>query len=295
MLGACALPLILWGCVEKQSVAPALANRGLVPLSGDNPFVGSNVFIADEARRSPVLFRFLESRGAPQAIRVDETEGGNPLMTMIYSREREQYLAERLPVARDAVEVTWVIRGPYSFDDIRLSREVQRLSTAEPVFSFDGKVVRFRSHERAVPGINKPVPLPRIIPTSTPRPRPKAKVEPTPEAATPVPATPFGPVPTPTPNPDGDPLVGRPVTADLLAIIRAQGFAERNASGDLIHTVRGDRDTSLAAIAAWYTGSEQNATSLAATNSMTDVTAPLTIGQRILVPRVLLTKFRPLQ
>jgi hypothetical protein len=130
---------------------------------------------------------------------------------------------------------------------------------------------------------------PIFIPTATPTPKPKPR-KPKPTLAPEGNATP-GPGITPKPTSD-DPLEGKRVNSDLLAIIASQGFADRDLNGDLIHSVSEDGEL-LPRIAKWYTGSDANAKALAEASGIS-VEQPLIKGQKILVPKNLLKRFRPL-
>lgn len=275
--------LTLGGCRPKVEPYSTLANKGIVPLSGVNPNVGSNLFIAREAERSSVLYGFLRGRGAPRALELLSNDFEPLKAFFYYPREREYYVAEL--EQRDKY-YEWITRGPYRIER-RLLREFSALregTDREPVFVIEGRMMRFKEIESAPPRIvAPPIPMPTVTPTPRPRPaRPKATPIP---QGTPAP----GIVVKPTSD---DPLEGKLINSDLLAIIVSQGFADRELNGDLVHSVIEDGEP-IARIAKWYTGTEANAKVLAEASGI-PVDKPLIKGQKILVPRPLLKRFRPM-
>jgi hypothetical protein len=206
-------------------------------------------------------------------------------MFMYYPNEREYYVAEL--EERDKYR-EWITRGPYRIER-RLLREFSALrdgTNREPVFVIDGRLMRFKQEESAPPRIVAP---PIVIPTATPTPKPKPR-RPTPVPVAPDSGTP-GPGITPKPTSD-DPLEGKRVNSDLLAIIGSQGFADRDLNGDLIHAVYEDGEK-LSRIAKWYTGSDGNEKVIAESSGIVP-DQPLIKGQQIRVPKNLLKRFRPI-
>ncbi len=272
---------VLYGCapqLEKES--PGLANRGILPLSTSDPYLGSNIFIANEMERSPYLHNFLRTKGGPMAIEVTQELGEFPHMVMFYPGRREVYAAERLPrkiPGQEKLVTDWVIRGPYAIErkDFRELAGMDLAMNGEPLFIFRGKELRFnvdaapsKSSNNVTAIVLPPTPPPTPSPKPTPAKKKKAptvvvKTEPTPDIAN-----------------------FKPLNSDQQAINMSKGFAERAENGDVIHTVKGDLE-SLAIIAKWYTGSAANASEIAKVNTLvSDLIIP--VGTRIRVPVKLL-------
>ena len=76
----------------------------------------------------------------------------------------------------------------------------------------------------------------------------------------------------------------------LFGFLSGLGFAERNLTGDVVHTVQGDDET-LQAIALWYTGDEENVTKIAGRNELIQPWV-LKAGDRLTIPVDLVTQFK---
>ena len=119
-----------------------------------------------------------------------------------------------------------------------------------------------------------------VVPTPAPTPKPKPKKKTPPKIITST-----GDVGIPTPVPEWKPL-----NSDQQALQMAQGFAERAANGDVIHTVTGESE-SLEALAEWYTGAPGNAKALAEANGIADG-EKLAAGKRIQIPLKMIKQFK---
>jgi hypothetical protein len=261
------------GCAKPTNNFPTLANTGVLPLSTNNPYVGSNLYLSDEMSKSPYLLNFLRGRGAPSAIEVIQESFKPTRVVMFYPADREVYAAD---VVVGEKSHQWIIKGPFGIErrDYRSLAALEGAMQGAPVLLVDGKPVRFRKPGPPVPPgpILKPrVPTPTPIPTKTPVKRPPLK------APTKAPAA-------------VDPKAFKPLNSDQQAILMSQGFAERAENGDVIHTIGGDNET-ISAIAAWYTGSAANAKAVAELNTVNAADA-LPRGKRIRVPLGLLKELK---
>lgn len=283
-LAIAAITIAFIGCSlsEPEPNFPGLSNRGLVPLSSANAYVGSNLFLASEMEKSPALLHFIQSRGGPQALRVIERKMRSPELVLYYPREDSMYIAE-LNASRSAYN--WVVRGP-----IRIPRhEARSLTpenlelTGEPLFVVFNQFVRYDS--RPPIGFTRPIavvktPTPKLaekpLPTK-PKVKPKAAVVATkPKASTSTsgPTISRAPVEQPTPY--------KPLNFDQMAILMSKGFAERDKNGDVMHTVKAETET-LEAIATWYSADKSKAGEIAAASGL-DPAAPLKVGARVRIP-----------
>lgn len=269
-----ALTLIVSACAPgRMDEYPTLANQGVLPLSTTNAYVGSNLFLAREAERSPYLYNFLKGKGGPTAIEIVEPQFGPARVLMFYPRDRETYAADI--VEKDFMR-QWIIRGPYAIQrkDYRRLASLDAAMNGEPVFFIRGKLERFRFEP---PPTSTQI-LEPIIPTPKPTPKPKAKPKAKKSAS------------VITAKPTESPAIFRPLNTDQQAIQMSLGFAERAPSGDVVHTVQ-TQDETLKTIAQWYTGSAENAAELAKVNSL-GPSDPLALGTRITVPLALVKNFK---
>lgn len=255
---------------------PSLANQGILPLSTTNAYVGSNLFIANEAQRSPYLYNFLKGKGGPMAIEILQPQFGPARVLMFYPREREVFVAD---IMEKEYSRQWIIRGPYAIQrkEYRQLAALESAMNGEPIFFIRGKVERFRfqpTHEEQT-SILEPV-----VPPPPPTPKPKAKPKKKATASQKEIITKHGEQPTEF----------RPLNTDQQAIQMSLGFAERAPNGDVVHTVSSN-DQTLQTIAAWYTGSSENAGELAKVNSL-GASDPLASGTRIVVPLGLVKNFK---
>jgi len=273
-------PLLI-GCgpSARSSQFPTLANSGVLPLSTNNPYVGANLFISSEFERSPFLLNFLKGRGGPTAIEIIEDTFGPTRVIMYYPGEREVYAADIIDERGRGRQ--WVIKGPYAIErqDFRALAELQNSLHGEPVFLLNGRPHRFRFQRADQPVteiVHPRVPPPAPTPQATPKPKPKAK----PITA---PSTPGTPAPTPSKE-------FKPLNSDQRAILLSQGFADRADNGDVIHEVKGTKETPEM-IAKWYTGSAANAKAVADANTVTP-DAVLATGRKVFVPVKLVKNFK---
>jgi hypothetical protein len=266
--------LIVSGCGPRVKSYPTLANKGILPLSTDNPYMGGNLFIAEEAEHSDVLFNFLETQGAPTAIELVQRRFSSPKLLLYYARNMQVYSA--VPVTREMGDRVWVVSGPYAVNrrDFKDMRRLAESTHGDPIFVIEGEKRTFRQDRRAVEATH--VLLPKLPPPPSPKPVTKKKV------------TAKKPVAAPTPTPE--PTVARPANLDQQAIAMSQGYAERAPNGDLIHTVKHENET-LATIVKWYTDSPDRAAEIAKQNNI-ESTGAVAQGTRITIPSAALKKFK---
>ncbi|MCB0319024.1 MAG: hypothetical protein KDD56_09730 [Bdellovibrionales bacterium] len=267
---------------------PSLANQGMLPLSANNPYLGSNLFLADELSQSTYLFNFFRHRGAPTAIELIDRGTIDPVkMLLFYPRQKEVYTADRQEFqafADGPIQSEWVVRGPYPIDrrDYSALAGLESSFNAEPKFIIHGKPYQFRFYQEQVARqVIKPVAPP------PPPPQPVRKAS-KPAKKNVVKAQ----IPIESAGLPKDPKEFRPMNSDQLALYMSQGYAERDANGDLIHTVTKDSQT-LTEIAKWYTGSAENAESIQKQNSLDSNNTP-PLGTRVRIPKDLVKEFKQL-
>jgi len=253
----------LWGCsLSQPSEFQSLVGQGPIPVSTTNAFVGGNLFLTHEFERSPFLYKFLKGRGAPLAVEIKD--GSN--MKLFYPRQREYFQGTLI---QDEHTYNWITRGPFRMsreDFLRIS-DLEKIK-AEPIFQSRGKTFRFIEEAPVQP-------TPIVMPTVAPPVKPKKKKTPVITNHDGTSESKEGKVePTPTPN--------SKFTFDQMAIQMSRGYAERNQAGDIIHTTKKEGE-SLKDIAAWYTGSADNAQAIATRNDIS-VDGTIIEGARITIP-----------
>lgn len=258
------------GCSGSIGSYQSLANRGILALSEDNPYLGTNLFIAQEASKSKVFFNFLHGRGAPTAIEIHDKPFEPLRMHLFYPQERAYYTAE---LSSRESSGQWIVRGPFQVSrlDFKELAPLQAALKTEPLFVIQGRPYRFGSAGFTdKPRVLTPLlPGPTATPTATPRPKRRAPAKPTAVS-----------VPAGTPTPAVDP--NRPLNSDQRALLIAQGFAERAPNGDLIHIVKSDGED-LKAITEWYTGDGANEEAVRTANGLAAGTAP-SKGAKLTIP-----------
>lgn len=125
-----------------------------------------------------------------------------------------------------------------------------------------------RFKEQVIPG-KEEVLRPSFVPTPLPTPKPKH------------PAKKATAGPTPTPG------ITNPTNFDQQALANRGELAERDAAGDLVHTVRSDKET-IGDIARWYTGSAEAGPEIAKKNNL-DGDKPLKAGSKVIIPGKVVT------
>lgn len=277
---ACSILLLVsLGCSPSLETARTLSNEGILPLSSENAYLGSNLFLAREAERSQFLFNFLKGRGGPSAIRVKEDYTDAPRIDLFYAQEKEMYIAELDDQRGQSASGyrQWIVRGPYAMSRIDY-REVVRLASnhAEPLFMIYGKPYRFGRQRPEQVDVQIVIPPP---PVPTPKPKVIRKPKSTESATAAVTLTPK------------IPAVYTPLNFDQQALLISQGYAERSQSGDVVHVVK-STDETIAAIAKWYTGDALQATAILAANSGLETPEQLKVGDRVTVPMGLVKQFK---
>lgn len=268
------ITLINFGCSAELESFPTLANQGILALSTSNPHLGSNLFLAKEMERSSYLYSFLQGKGAPTAIQIEDERFAPPRVLMYYPSEKEVYAADLMHRKK---EWQWIVRGPYGIErqDFRELLRMDASLHGEPVFIINGRQQRFRQGHQIIPTKPKnPVlaVVPEVVPTPVPHKKPHTKT----------------PVKTPEIVVSHD---FKPLNSDQQAIAMSQGWAERADNGDVIHTVKGQGET-FTAIANWYTGSAAHVSEIAVQNNLVANDQPLAQGMRIRIPLKLVKQFK---
>lgn len=280
------------GCTyfEPKPLFSGISNRGIMPVSTTASHLGSNLFVSQQMQKSPELFRFIESRGAPHAIRVNERPNRLPELILYYPRQEALYIAE-LSASRSTYN--WIVRGPHRIPryEARALVEPAIDLSSEPVLSYFDREIRFtpRHFEKsfktyATPVVTKPV-LPNDDALKRPPMAATRQAGTAPKRA--IPSKPRTAAQKHTPVKDSGGVVlkkdeFKPLNTDQLAILISKGFAERDKNGDIIHTVKSGGET-IDDIAKWYTEDVKNSDAILKATGLEGVKT-LTTGLRIKIP-----------
>jgi hypothetical protein len=256
-------------CSSNTPHITPLLNQGIIPVSTDNPYVGSNLFLGKEMETSTYLHNFLRQRGAPQAIELRGSSDTSAEARLYYAGRREYYIAT--PSLDKTTKIReWIIRGPYAVERENF-KQVSLLPAADrAVFEIFGRKEVIGQEAIA---LERRYIAPAFVPTPTPVPtrRPQPKKKPSGEAG--------AAQATPTPS--------APMNFDQRALLEAKEFAERAPNGDVIHTVKSPTET-MTSISNWYSGSSNNTKKISEKNNMPE-DAKLTPGTKVFVPAEIVT------
>ncbi len=282
------------GCTGAKYMFPTLVNRGILPLSTTNAYQGSNLFLAKELEKSSYLFRFLETRGAPDAIEILEENPGHPELYLYYTADNSVYIGD---LRADERNRQWIVRGPYGIDrhHYRLLNEERNALVGEPVFDLYGSPYRFTAAtdprkmakrlEPEIPYLAAPSPTPEPSPSPEPTPEEEEEAQESKQTSKEdfPRASPFDYDTRITADiPDLNDRNFIPKNTDQKALLLAQGYAPRSQNGDILHRVRHKRDT-LSVIVEWYTGSRDNYAAVMKYNKIDD-SKPLKKGTVVKIP-----------
>jgi hypothetical protein len=130
--------VLLSACAPTATTFSNLSGQGLLPVSSDNPYMGSNIFLAKEMEESNYLYKFMKEKGAPQAIELAGASEDTSSLKLYYSAKQEMYTAspQTDPTLRSR---EWIIRGPYAIDRTEYRQVSQLSGGAGGIFEIFGR------------------------------------------------------------------------------------------------------------------------------------------------------------
>ena len=165
------LAIVLVLSCSTPSRWSSLVDKGLLTLSPDNAYLGSNLFLGQEIEKSNYLFNFFQSKGAPVAISLTGESEKALEVRFYYPREHSFYIGKRdLGKSKE-----WVVRGPYGIPrrDMMTLIRMQANNNNEAVFDVWGRLHKFRAGVDGRDGYSEEVLIPVFVPTPTPTPTPR--------------------------------------------------------------------------------------------------------------------------
>jgi hypothetical protein len=160
-------------CASHTSVFYSLTNQGIVPVSSDNPHVGTNLFLAREMEASSYLYSFMKKRGAPQAIELTGTDEKSAELRMFYADKQEGFTATP-QFNRQTKTKEWIVRGPYGLDRENYHTLANLRDQRGGAFEIFGRLEVLGGPARAE---SSRVLAPAFVPTPRPTPRPIRRVK----------------------------------------------------------------------------------------------------------------------
>jgi hypothetical protein len=261
--------MIVLACASRQTPFTSLLNRGIMPVSEDNPFMGANLFLAKEMEQSVYLYNFMRDKGAPQGIELKGSSDEDVEAHFYYASALEEYVAKPAPRQKSRIKDTrreWIIIGPFAVERDNYHSVQQLEKTSGGAFEIFGRREFLGTGPARGSGEElKPVFIPTPVPTKKP-----VKRRPTGHPAASSTETPKG-----------------PLNSDQEALREARDLAPRDSQGDVVHTVTSKTET-LQSIAQWYTSQGGNAKEIASKNGL-PLDAKLNPGVKVIVPKSIVT------
>lgn len=277
-----------------------LANSGPLVLSRDNPYIASNLFVANECSASSFMNGFVKHRGAPDAIEVSDKYFRPFRIYFFYFSTREAYLFEE--GSRD-----WVIRGPQRIPDDIISRfgDMRQASgKSAPLIQTPAKQASATAPEEPNTVAETDIDVAPQAAASSPPLTPQYSRRKT-ATLRPAEAYPSSEYPTEEPPVSSPPLLGKRMESPASSTPRsalgqaAVPPAQSSAKGysdsfptDIVHQVTYPKET-LRMIASWYTDSPENAARIARINGIENPNV-LQLEQRVRIPGYLLKRTDPM-
>jgi hypothetical protein len=149
----------------------SLSEEGILLVSSENPYLGSNIFLSNEMEESRYLYKFMKEKGAPQAIELTGHDIDRSELKLFYSGRQEMYTA--VPEFDRALGTKeWIVRGPYA-----LERSAYRQVSGLP--SGQGGVFEIRGRREVLGGELRAAETRSIPPVFVQPIQPQAKKRPT--------------------------------------------------------------------------------------------------------------------
>ncbi|MEZ4754233.1 MAG: hypothetical protein R3A13_07990 [Bdellovibrionota bacterium] len=249
-----------------DSLIEKLSDQGPTALNADNPFIASNLLISKEMERSEEMKGFIEHRGAPAAIEVEEGMFSPLYIHFYYVDKREKYTFEKL-------DNLWAIKGPFEIEPSKMTKVRLATRGVESVPKFgESNSIKNKNSEVDDPVVKT---LNRIEEQ-----RKKAAKEQgwdSPSLDDPN-----------SPSKKENELAVEKADLDGISSYQAEldrPEAELNERGDVMHNVNSE-DENLEIISFWYTHDNENAGRIKRINKLLSNT--LEVGTTIRIPSYLL-------
>jgi len=160
-------------CSSNTSFFNSLTNQGIVPVSADNPHVGSNLFLAHEMEASSYLYSFMKKRGSPQAIELTGADEKSAELRMFYADKQESFTATP-QFNSQAKTKEWIVRGPYGLDRENYHTLAHLRDQRGGAFEIFGRLEVLGGPAQAE---SSRVLAPAFVPTPKPTPKPIRRVK----------------------------------------------------------------------------------------------------------------------
>lgn len=156
------ISILIGGCTTNlpgtDPLVTRLKDRGIVPVSSDNPFLATNLLLTKATAASPEIKGFLEHKGNPAALSVEKSPFGPMMLTLYYPEVGQFFIIED-------EESLAIIRGPFP---ISANQKTQLSALGEEV-----KEVSKKAQEPTPTQFPTSTPVPKVAPFRSP-PQPSA-------------------------------------------------------------------------------------------------------------------------
>ena len=249
----------------NNSLIEKLKNQGPTALSADNPFIAPNLLLSKEIENSTVMKGFVEHRGSPAALEVEQGYFSPLFIHFYYMDKREMYSFEK-------VEDIWVIKGPFEIESDKMTQvRLETRGTRDPAV-VPNKTNEDSQVKVAKKEITKKDEDPVISALNRiEEQRKKAAIEQGWKSEASEPST-----------------EKKTSIAEAIKSLQSEStedLAQFNKKGDVIHTVTSENEN-LEVLAFWYTHDKGNAGRIKRMNKL--LSNALDIGTEIRIPSYLL-------
>jgi len=263
-------------CSENNTNYLGLMDKGVLPLSDNNAFLGTNIFLSQELSNDKQLKGFFEAYGAPDAIQLQSSPQEE--LTLYYIKDSKTFSGA--PFYDNTGNRSWIFRGPYliPWQELKQVKKLTNVSNFGALFYIDNQFLRFSPKGKQ--------PLDHIVQVILPTPKIEKKVVVIHRAARIKKKD-----KEETQNNDTtdlanatqnmSPLNFQNMNADQRALLILKGYAPRSKNGDIIHIVKNNEN--LNSISNWYTGNLGNVEIIAKENNL-KANEPINFGTQIKIP-----------
>ncbi len=302
VVGACVLTLCGAGCSHhslgaNDPLMVRLNDRGPIALSESNPYLAGNLFLSREIERSAELKGFIEVRGTPNSLEIENSFFSPTTVLLHYHTPPETYQLL-------SSDQTWIITGPIQ----GTNAIVQEANSAKVITAATAQ--KSQAHQAALRpstrGSSEAFQSPALLerPTLVAALRSvdadaaqrtegskMPRAEPARARLSPREVTPVAYKSTPK-KLSGDTSGPSPALRALIAAAPATD-AEISPRGDLVHYVTQSNET-LSVVARWFTFDGENAARLARMNQLGSANGELSPGDVVVIPSYMLKNRRRL-
>lgn len=280
--------VILVGCSSIETRPNAellnhLTNQGPIKLSTDNPFLAGNLFLAKEMEVSQDLAGFINHRGSPTVLEIEDNLWGGLNLTFYYPKDNQHFTLR-------PIKDSWIINGPFPIEgSVSAATQLEEDSKPDPSGNESMRARPILLEQQAERGLSAPQaalvsynntsPVKPMITSVTARQsKTKGYESVLPEGQAAGESKPDLEID----NPNQDKNQERITNLKAIQKQLTGSLAELTPKGDLVHHVSLPQED-LELIVEWYTHDPSNSAPIARINKLTPKT-PLKEGESLIIP-----------